>query len=90
MDIASGKVAGSKAKSGEVILAECQTKGRGRRGRSWKQSERPGLNLAFTLVLRMDRHEDLFKLNFATPTAVALTCKQEDQGTTDSYNPRNL
>src|SRR5689334_5185706 len=39
MDIASAKVSNSSAVSGELILAECQTKARGRKGRSWKQSE---------------------------------------------------
>lgn len=79
MDLASAKVYSSTAQSGDLILAECQTKGRGRKGRSWQQSQQPGLNLAFTLALHLHKYDEMFKLNFATPTAIALTCKQEKE-----------
>lgn len=39
------------APSGTVIIAERQTQGRGRIGRSWQDSERPGASLAVSLLL---------------------------------------
>jgi BirA family biotin operon repressor/biotin-[acetyl-CoA-carboxylase] ligase len=43
-------IANNGAKEGAIVIAEYQTEGRGRQGRTW-QSE-PGLNLLFSLVIR--------------------------------------
>jgi len=59
---------------GTIALAEEQTAGRGRRGRSFYSP--PGENLYFTMVLRLplDVHR---RLPVAVPLAVAAACAQE-------------
>jgi BirA family biotin operon repressor/biotin-[acetyl-CoA-carboxylase] ligase len=44
------KLAQEGAAHGEIVVAESQTRGRGRRGRSWESP--PGLNLYFSVILR--------------------------------------
>lgn len=44
------KLAQEGARHGEVVVAESQTAGKGRRGRNWTSP--PGLNLTFSVVLR--------------------------------------
>jgi BirA family biotin operon repressor/biotin-[acetyl-CoA-carboxylase] ligase len=46
------ELADEGAEHGEVVIAEVQTAGRGRRGRVWTSP--PGRNLAFSVVLRPD------------------------------------
>jgi BirA family biotin operon repressor/biotin-[acetyl-CoA-carboxylase] ligase len=46
------ELADDGAEHGEVVIAEAQTAGRGRRGRVWTSP--PGRNLAFSVVLRPD------------------------------------
>ena len=45
--------AGRGARSGSVLAAECQTQGRGRRGRDWHSS--PGGALTFSILWRFDQ-----------------------------------
>ncbi|HEY1266391.1 MAG TPA: biotin--[acetyl-CoA-carboxylase] ligase [Candidatus Binatia bacterium] len=47
---AAYKLAGEGAAEGEVVLAEAQTRGKGRLGRSWFSP--PGLNLYLSVILR--------------------------------------
>jgi BirA family biotin operon repressor/biotin-[acetyl-CoA-carboxylase] ligase len=44
------RLAGEGAAHGEIVVAECQTLGRGRRGRTWESP--PGKNLYFSAILR--------------------------------------
>jgi BirA family biotin operon repressor/biotin-[acetyl-CoA-carboxylase] ligase len=46
------KLAGKGAPEGSVVVADCQSGGRGRMGRTWVSP--PGVNLYFSLVLRPD------------------------------------
>jgi BirA family biotin operon repressor/biotin-[acetyl-CoA-carboxylase] ligase len=62
------------APHGTVVLAEEQTAGRGRRGRSFYSP--PGENLYFTFVLRPTR-DGLARLPLAVPLAVARACSAE-------------
>jgi BirA family biotin operon repressor/biotin-[acetyl-CoA-carboxylase] ligase len=62
------------APHGTLVLAEEQTAGRGRRGRSFFSP--PGESLYFTLVLR-PRPEQVPRLLVATPLAVARACSAE-------------
>ncbi len=85
MDIASQLVQEGTAHDGTVIIADSQTKGRGRKGRAWTQSK--GQNLAFTVLFHVvGDFNELFKINFATPIAVALACKDEDKGNAPSQS----
>ncbi|MEX2081557.1 MAG: biotin--[acetyl-CoA-carboxylase] ligase [Dehalococcoidia bacterium] len=61
------------APHGTLVLAEEQTAGRGRRGRSFYSP--PGENLYFTLVLRLPP-ERARCLPVAVPVAVALACRE--------------
>ena len=56
--------------SGTVIVAEEQTKGRGRQGKSWESN--PGENLTFSLLLRFEKNplEELFDFSVATALAI--------------------
>jgi BirA family biotin operon repressor/biotin-[acetyl-CoA-carboxylase] ligase len=61
------------AQSGTLIIAESQTKGRGRVNRTW--SSKNSGNLYFTFILNLHDFKDLIKVNFAT--AVAVACSLE-------------
>ncbi|KAL6073058.1 biotin--[biotin carboxyl-carrier protein] ligase [Balamuthia mandrillaris] len=76
MDLAQQEMMNG-GQSGTLILAEAQTKGRGRRGRAWASGH--GENLASTLILHLDDFAGLFKVNFATAIAVVLACLDEDK-----------
>jgi hypothetical protein len=65
---------GKGAASGTLVLAESQTKGRGRQGRQW--SSLPKGNLYFTALLECPT-ADLAKFGFAVPVAVARACADE-------------
>lgn len=65
------------AASGTLVLAESQTKGRGRQGRQW--SSLPKGNLYFTALLECPT-ADLAKFGFAVPVAVARACADEKVG----------
>lgn len=67
MDVARAAAAAG-APEGLVVLAEEQTAGRGRLGRSWTSTA--GLNLAFTIVLRPDITQ-VRRLAMLVPLAVA-------------------
>ncbi len=59
---------------GWVVLAEEQTAGRGRRGRSWLSP--PGMNLTASIALRPAiRAADAWQLGLATALAVAQACR---------------
>lgn len=53
-NIRAGELAGQGAVHGTLVVADRQTGGLGRRGRSWESPE--GVNLYFTLLLRPDFH----------------------------------
>lgn len=85
---ASGSVSGEvggMAPHGAVVLADHQTSGRGRQGRTWESS--PGQNLLFTVILRateplLSDHVARGMLPLATSLAVASTLESyaaEDQ-----------
>ncbi len=66
MDLARDRALAG-APEGLVVLAEEQTAGRGRMGRSWVSP--PGLNLYFTLLLRPDL-ESLRRLPYTMPLGI--------------------
>jgi len=57
------------APSGKVLVAECQTAGRGRRGRNWFAS--PGDSLAFSLLWRFPATTPVTGLSLAVGVALA-------------------
>jgi len=59
--------------SGTLILAECQTQGVGRAGRTWI-SELKG-NLYFSFILRVSTIETMININMATAVAIAYALK---------------
>ena len=64
------RLAEAGAASGTLVVADSQTAGRGRQGRTWASP--PGLNLYFTLVLRPPiRPEESPLLSLATGVAMA-------------------
>ena len=65
--------AGAGAPDGAVVVAEEQTAGRGRMGRSWVSP--PGVNLYFTLILRPTL-EQLRYLAVIAPLAVSLAIEE--------------
>lgn len=65
------------APHGTLIMAEEQTAGRGRRGRSFESP--PGENLYFTLVLRLQL-DGLRKAPIAVPLAVCTACRAAGTG----------
>ena len=65
--------AGAGAPEGAVVVAEEQTAGRGRMGRSWVSP--PGVNLYFTLILRPTL-EQLRYLAVIAPLAVSLAIEE--------------
>ncbi|HWC29032.1 MAG TPA: biotin--[acetyl-CoA-carboxylase] ligase [Dehalococcoidia bacterium] len=68
MDDARSMLQRWRFQDGAVMLAETQTAGRGRAGRSWVSP--PDVNLYFTLILRLtDR--DPRSLSYVTPLAIA-------------------
>jgi len=63
------------ARTGSIVLAERQTKGRGRSDRVWA-SEMKG-NLYFSILLRPTLPLDALKINFAIPVAVTLAARAD-------------
>lgn len=60
--------------SGTVLLAETQTKGRGRNDRAW--TSKPGECLTFSVCLKLSSFDEAVKLNSASAIAVALSCRE--------------
>jgi BirA family transcriptional regulator, biotin operon repressor / biotin---[acetyl-CoA-carboxylase] ligase len=60
--------------SGAICLAETQSEGRGRDGRSWVSP--PDVNLLFTVVLMTETLEQQRHLAYVTPLAVALAVEE--------------
>jgi BirA family biotin operon repressor/biotin-[acetyl-CoA-carboxylase] ligase len=60
--------------NGAVVLAESQSAGRGRNGRSWVSV--PDVSLLFTLVLMTANREQQRPLAYVTPLAVALAVEE--------------
>lgn len=62
------------APEGALVVADHQTRGRGRRGREW--SSPPGAGLLFSLVVRPPSHETLEMLTTAIGVAVAESVRE--------------
>jgi len=73
MDVAR-RQAEEGAQEGTVVVAEEQTSGRGRFGRTWVSPA--GKNIYVTLILRPDAHR-LRSLSIVAPTAVCLAVERE-------------
>jgi len=65
-----------KDNSGTIILAESQTQGKGREGRTWVS--RPAMNLYFTLLLSARSAEEAFAVNMSVPIAIIKSCEHYD------------
>jgi BirA family biotin operon repressor/biotin-[acetyl-CoA-carboxylase] ligase len=63
--------------SGALLLAETQTAGRGRAGRSWVSP--PDVNLYFTIVLHLESLLAARPLAYVAPLAVALALEEVSQ-----------
>ena len=74
-DVAKREAAGG-ARSGTVIVAEGQTRGRGRFQRTWTSS--PGEDLTFSLVLRSPHHE--FNPSLLTVGSAVAVCEAVVEG----------
>ena len=72
--VVARELAASGAAHGTLVLAEEQTAGRGRRGRSFQSPA--GENLYFTLVLRLDRAV-VVRLPTAVPVSVCMAIEAE-------------
>eukprot|EP00457_Paulinella_chromatophora_P006825 gb/GEZN01006844.1/.p1 GENE.gb/GEZN01006844.1/~~gb/GEZN01006844.1/.p1 ORF type:complete len:339 (+),score=54.37 gb/GEZN01006844.1/:287-1303(+) len=59
--------------TGTVVIADCQTKGQGRKGRIW--SSRKAENLLFTFFVRVPEITEAPRFNFSVPLAVLFACK---------------
>ncbi|KAL9646148.1 hypothetical protein ABK040_008025 [Willaertia magna] len=77
MDIAK-REAEENCPTGTLVLAENQTKGRGRKGRSWS-SKGVGNDLYFSVIyhVKPENPLELLKLNLSVPVAVVLAIKEE-------------
>jgi len=60
--------------SGSLVIAEEQTKGRGRNDRPWFSSSHD--NLYFSVILRPKSIEEVVGINFAAPLAVAMSAER--------------
>jgi BirA family biotin operon repressor/biotin-[acetyl-CoA-carboxylase] ligase len=60
--------------SGAIVLAETQSEGRGRDGRTWVSP--PDVNLLFTVALMADSLQDIRPLAYVTPLAIALAVEE--------------
>src|SRR6187200_1036379 len=60
--------------SGAVVLAETQSAGRGRDGRSWVSP--PDVNLLFTVLLMTESLQAVRPLAYVTPLAIALAIEE--------------
>ena len=60
--------------NGAVVLAESQSAGRGRNGRSWVSV--PDVSLLFTIVLMTESREQQRHLAYVTPLAIALAVEE--------------
>lgn len=90
-NVQAGKEAQSGAESGTVIVADMQTAGRGRRGRTWESPA--GINLYFSLILKPEFAIDkasMLTLVMALAVAESIDCvlkrdgKKSVEGASDS------
>lgn len=77
-------------KNGTVVLAEKQTKGRGRKDRTWYSS--PESNLTFSVLLTKDSHifKNINLINFAASLSVAVSIENLFQIRTNLKWPNDV
>eukprot|EP00466_Bigelowiella_natans_P006367 jgi/Bigna1/74173/fgenesh1_pg.28_\ len=73
MDEADAMI-GEGCPSGSLVVADEQTKGRGRNNRAWQSASRK--NLYVSLVLRPPSIQDVININFSAPLAVAMAAEE--------------
>jgi BirA family biotin operon repressor/biotin-[acetyl-CoA-carboxylase] ligase len=75
---------------GTVLLAEKQTKGKGRMGRTWYSAK--GQNLTFSILLTEKKHfaKNINLINFASSLAVAVSIESQYQIKTELKWPNDV